>query len=145
MTDQKGDEAKQASNPGKALRMLVIEDDQTLAAAIGASLRRAGFVVEQALNGVEGMKIIRENPPDLVLLDLIMPIMDGFEVLAACALDARLRSSFPIIVMSNLSSEEDLAKAKAMGAREYLVKSNISLGAIVEKAKEVLAEKAPGK
>lgn len=123
------------------IRTLVIEDDRVLATALAASLAGAGFTVDRAENGIEGMKKIRDNPPDVVLLDLIMPVMDGFEVLAACAQEPH-GAKFPIIVLTNLSSDQDKEKAEAMGAKAFLVKSNVSLGNIVEMARQAVAEQA---
>lgn len=119
-------------------KILLVEDDKFLATAIGDKLTREDFEVSHAVNGVEALNFARAKTPDLVLLDLIMPQKTGFEVLAELKLDAKLKN-VPVIILSNLGQDTDIAKAKSLGAVDYLVKSDVQLKEVVEKIKQVLA------
>ncbi len=122
----------------KIARILLAEDDKFLSIALGDKLAREGFFVIKALNGAEALAKIRLEKPDLILLDIIMPQKSGFEVLAEMKLDP-LMKNIPVIVLSNLGQESDIKKAKALGARDYLVKSDVEMKTVVEKIKAELA------
>lgn len=114
--------------------ILVIEDDRFLRKVYESKLPKEGFKILVMPNGKEGLAALKKERPDLVLLDLIMPIMTGFEVLEAVKKDKKL-SNIPILVMSNLGQEEDIARAKSLGAVDFLIKSNLSIKEVVEKIK----------
>lgn len=120
-------------------RILLVEDDKFLATALSDKLAREGFVVIKAANGQEAAAKIRLERPDLVLLDLIMPQKNGFEVLAEMKLEP-LTKHIPVIVLSNLGQEADIKKAKDLGASDYLVKSDVEMKTVVEKIKGELAK-----
>lgn len=120
-------------------RILLVEDDKFLSLALGDKLAREGFTVIKAVNGEEALAKVRLERPDLVLLDLIMPQKTGFEVLADIKLEPSTKN-IPVIVLSNLGQEVDIKKAKDLGARDYLVKSDVEMRTVVEKIKAELAK-----
>lgn len=119
--------------------VLVVEDDKFLSNIHKTKLAKEGFEVEHAANGEEALKIARKRKPKLVLLDLIMPIKDGFETLKEFKEDSELKD-VKIIILSNLSQEEDKQKALELGAAEYIVKANVFFREIVEKVKQYVVE-----
>ncbi len=115
-------------------RVLVIEDDRFLRKAAEAALRRQGYTVLTAPDGETGLQAARAEHPDLVLLDLIMPGMQGFEVLKLLKEDAST-SSIPVIILSNLGQDSDVKRALEAGAVDYLVKANLALDMLVGRVK----------
>ncbi len=113
------------------MKVLVAEDDKFLVKVYQAKLGKAGFVVEIATDGEEVEKIIESFDPDVILLDLMMPKKDGFEVLAY--LKSSKFSHVPVIVTSNLSQPEDKQKALGLGAKDFVVKSDTPIEEIVQK------------
>lgn len=120
-------------------KLLIIEDDKFLRDLIGQKLLREGFKVYSASGGEEGLKLAMENRPDLILLDLVLPGMDGFEVLEKAKKDPKL-SSIPILILSNLGQKEDVDRAIALGASDFMVKANYTPGEITEKIKTILKQ-----
>jgi len=118
-------------------KILVIEDDKFLRELIAKKLVKENFTVSEAVDGESGMKKISEEKPDLVLLDLILPGIDGFEVLSRAKLDSFLKD-IPIIVLSNLGQKEDIERCMSLGAADYLVKAHFTPAEIVEKTKLAL-------
>ena len=119
-------------------RVLLAEDDRFLRRAAEARLRQHGFTVIAAVDGEEALRIARAEQPDLILLDLIMPKIQGFEVLKALKQDDAT-AHIPIIVLSNLGQDRDVEQATALGAAAYLVKAHLSLQDLVEKVDATLA------
>lgn len=120
------------------LKILLIEDDKFLRKAAEATLRRHGFTVLIASNGEEGLKSAQHDAPDLILLDLIMPKMNGFEVLRSLKREQGTRP-IPVIVLSNLGQQNDSVMARELGALDYWVKANLGLEELAERVKTVLA------
>ena len=120
------------------MRVLVVEDDKFLQRLLVMKLTQDGFDVSGASDGEEGLRRIVTESPDLVVLDLIMPKMDGFEVLTQMRTNAASRD-IPVIVLSNLGQDEDVSRVKQLGAMEFLTKSDISIHEVVRKIKETLA------
>lgn len=118
-------------------KVLVIEDDQFLRDLIIKKLENEGFTTLQAIDGEEGLRLIRQEKPDIVLLDLILPGMDGFEVLKQAKEDAGVQA-IPIIILSNLGQKDDIDRGLALGAEDYLIKAHFTPGEIVQKAKDTL-------
>lgn len=118
-------------------KILVVEDDRFLASAFRAKLVKSGFEVRIAYDGVEGLDALNDWLPDLIVLDLVMPEMDGFGFLEVIKQQEVLRS-LPIIVMSNLGQQSDIDKALALGANNYISKSELSIGEIVDEVKKYL-------
>lgn len=113
-------------------KILIVEDDKYLANAHRVKLSKAGFEVQLAGDGDQAIQILTTFTPDLILLDLIMPNKDGFTVLGEIKQNP-LWKAIPVIVTSNLSQMEDMEKAKALGAVDYLIKSNINLTDLLAK------------
>jgi two-component system chemotaxis response regulator CheY len=107
--------------PAKA-RVLVVDDSSLVRLYYRSTLERAGFEVEQAINGIEAMERILSQPIDLVIVDVNMPRMDGFTFLRALRCGPSDISSLPALVVSTESEVRDIAEARASGANFYLVK-----------------------
>lgn len=116
-------------------KLLVIEDDQFYANIFQKKLMIEGFDVVLASDGEQGLKAMREQKPDVILLDMIMPVKDGLETLKELKGDDTLKN-IPVIVLSNLGQEEDISKTKKLGASDYIVKSNMSVHDMVDKVKK---------
>lgn len=117
-------------------KILIIEDESTLQKTLGDVLSQEGYEVISALDGEIGVRQATEQKPDLVLLDLVLPKMTGFEVLEHLKA-AEDTKGIPVIVLTNLEKIEDIQKATELGATTYLVKSNYELKEVVEKVKTV--------
>lgn len=120
-----------------AKTILIIEDDKFLRVLIAKKLIQEGFEVSEAMDGEEGIKKFKEEKPDLVLLDLILPGIDGFEILARMKEDPEL-AKIPVVILSNLGQEKETEKGIRMGAVDYLVKAHFTLSEIIKKIKEIL-------
>jgi DNA-binding response OmpR family regulator len=117
--------------------ILIIEDDKFLRDLIVQKVAKEGFNVSAAIDGEDGVKKIKEEKPDLVLLDLILPGIDGFEVLAQVREEESLKS-LPVIILSNLGQREDVEKGLRLGAIDYLVKAHFTPGEIIYKIRQHL-------
>jgi len=116
-------------------RILIIEDEKTLARALELTLTHAGFEAALAFNGEDGIKLIKNSSYDLILLDLIMPKMDGFTVLTILKTE---KIKTPVLVLTNLSQQNDIKHAEKFGAKEFFIKSNTPIATIVDRVKELL-------
>lgn len=125
--------SKLTANKGKK-KVLVVEDDAMLVGLLEKQLKKNGFVVEKVLDGLGVLEIAKKFAPDIILLDLVLPGLDGFGVLKELKEDDEL-TSVPVVVLSNLDKEQDVKSTIALGAREHLVKVNIKLQDIVEVVK----------
>jgi len=117
--------------------ILIIEDEPTLQKTLSLALQQEGYEIKNALDGEIGLKLAKETKPDLILLDLILPKIDGFEALEVLKNDDATKD-IPIIVLTNLESTQEIEKALVMGATTYLVKANYDLKNIIEKVKETI-------
>lgn len=117
--------------------ILIIEDDDFLRSLAVTKLEKEGFTVAIAADGQEGLDKIAEVSPALILLDLMLPHVDGFGIMQTLQ-DAGTLDAQNIIVFSNLGSEEDIRRAQAYGINEYLIKSSFTLDELVDKIKEIL-------
>jgi DNA-binding response OmpR family regulator len=120
-----------------AQTILVIEDDKFLRELIMRKLIEEGYEVIEAIDGEEGLRKIKEQKPNLVLLDLILPGIDGFEVLSRMKEDPDL-TSIPVIILSNLGQRDDVERGLKLGAVDYLIKAHFTPGEIIEKIKNIL-------
>lgn len=116
-------------------KILIADDEKAISKALVLKLTNVGFVVEAAVNGNEAIEKIKANKFDLIVLDLIMPEKDGFAVLEYMR-DNKI--ACPVLVASNLSQEDDLKRAKELGAVDYFIKSNVSLQDIIANIKKIL-------
>ncbi len=121
-------------------RVLLVEDDEMLHTMYTQKFTREGYEVLSAYDGAEGVKVAQEQHPDIILLDIIMPKMDGFAALKKLKKD-EATSSIPVILLTNLGQEEDIRKGRELGAVDYFIKANHTPQEVVEKVKEVLGEK----
>ncbi len=121
-----------------AERILLAEDDRILRKAGETALRKKGYDVIAAVDGEDALAKAREAPPDLVLLDVMMPKVHGFDVLRGLKGDPRLRD-IPVIMLTNLEQPADVKRATDGGACGYLVKSNLNLDELALKVAEALA------
>ena len=120
-----------------AKRILIIEDDKFLRELIAKKILKEGYEVFEAADGIEGLAKTKEVKPDLILLDLILPVVDGFEVLSQLKKEPTL-SSIPVIILSNLGQKEDVEKGLKLGAAGYLIKAHFELDEIIERVKDVI-------
>jgi DNA-binding response OmpR family regulator len=118
--------------------ILVAEDDKFLSNVYIKKLTKEGYQVEHANNGEEALQAARAKKPDLILMDLMMPVKDGFEALKEMKEDAALKD-IKVIILSNLSQEEDQKRVLGMGAVEYVVKANVSFHEVIDIIKKHLA------
>jgi len=121
------------------VKILFIEDEPTLQKELNEILKQEGFKILAAFDGEEGLKLAREEKPNLILLDLILPKKDGFEVLKELKADEKMKD-IPVIVLTNLEGIGDVEKAIELGATTYLVKANYKLEDVVTKIKDFLKE-----
>jgi DNA-binding response OmpR family regulator len=124
--------------PAKKHKIALIEDDKMLSKYLSASLKSdGGFEVFAAMDGEAGEKLVREKKPDLVLLDIIMPKKNGFEVLISLKKD-KTTKKIPIIMMSNLNQQKDIDQAKKLGAANFFVKVDMETSEIIDRVKKFL-------
>ena len=117
--------------------ILIVEDEEFLVRALKDNLESEGCTIDTAANGDEAVAEIRKKKPDLILLDLLMPKMDGFYVLEEVKKNPDWRL-IPIIVLSNLGGDAEIKRALEMGASDYFVKSQHPIEEVIEKVKEYL-------
>lgn len=120
--------------------VILIDDDKWITDLYGEKLREEDFNIFTANNGKEGVKLINLYKPDLILLDIVMPGGDGFYVLKEIKKKEETKN-IPVIVLTNLSNEEDRKNAERLGADYYMVKINYTPDKVAEKIREVLKEK----
>jgi len=118
-------------------KILFIEDESALQKTVGEILKQEGCEIISALNGEVGLRLVKEKKPDLVILDLVLPKMHGFEVLKKIKENAETKD-IPVIILTNLEGVEDIDKAIELGATTYLVKAQYNLKEVVEKIKKIL-------
>ena len=106
--------------------------------AVYTSLFKEGFAVSLAADGELGLKLVKKEMPDIVLLDILLPKLDGFEVLEKLKADPALRA-IPIVLLTNLGQKEDVDKGLKLGAADYLIKAHFMPAETVDKVKKVLA------
>lgn len=117
--------------------ILVIEDEIFLSNIMRVRLEDEGYRVKLAHDGKEALQMLEESIPDLMLLDLIMPNMDGFDFLKAVKANDKFKN-IPVIVTTNLNQAEDMAKVNAMGVTEYVVKSDVTMDELEDKVTKIV-------
>lgn len=118
------------------LRILLADDDKFFQKLYSSKLTQEGFEVIIASDGEEALVKMREAKPDVLLLDMVMPKKDGFEVLEELAADEILKT-IPVLVLSTLGQESDIEKAKSLGARNYINKSDLDFASLCQKIFEL--------
>jgi len=122
------------ANPPK--KILIIEDDKFLRELISNKLAKRGYELIQAVDGEQGFEKTKKEKPDVILLDLILPGIDGFEVLSKIRKEKDIAET-PVLILSNLGQKEDIEKALNLGAADYLIKAHFTPEEIVEKIGEM--------
>ncbi len=120
-------------------KILFIEDESTLQKTFEDILTQRGYKVISALDGEIGLRLAKSEKPDLILLDLVLPRMHGFEVLKELKGNPETEE-IPVIILTNLEKMEDVEKAIELGAKTYLVKTKYAIEEVIEKLKKVLGE-----
>jgi CheY-like chemotaxis protein len=115
-----------------AKKILLIEDEEIMVNLLQRKLTQEGYEISVARDGEEGLKLIREAVPDLVLLDIIMPKKGGFEVMEAMQKDKELRE-IPVIIISNSGQPVELDRAKELGAKDWLIKTDFDPQEVLDK------------
>ncbi len=118
-------------------KILVAEDDKFLASAYRVKLTKAGYETRIASDGKEALQALKSFAPDLIILDLIMPMMDGFSVLEELKKNETWKG-IPVLVASNLGESEDIVRATKLGAMDYIVKTDLSMKKLLEKIQSVV-------
>jgi DNA-binding response OmpR family regulator len=119
----------------KKNKILFVEDEKVLRETLTEALENNGFEVEIADNGSSALDLLRDNEHDLILLDIILPKKNGFEILEEMK---KINKKIPVILLTNLSGTDNVQKALELGAKNYLVKSEYRLDEIVDRIKEIL-------
>lgn len=116
-------------------KILIVEDDEMIRSMYEMKLKQDDFDVRVASNGMEGLEMVKAGKYDLILLDIIMPQVDGFAMLEE--LRTGMGNETPVVMLTNLSTEEDKAKGKALGAIGYLVKSRMTPAQMSQEIKKI--------
>jgi CheY-like chemotaxis protein len=124
--------------PTTSKTILLADDEQFIVIAYKDGLERAGYTVVVAHDGEEALTQAQATKPDLILLDLIMPKMNGFEVLKSLKVDPELMN-IPVLVLSNLSQSNDELEARNAGAADFVIKADISLKDLLTRIEHVFA------
>lgn len=128
---------EEANKTNNGKKVLVVEDDKFLRELFVKKLFNEGFDVKNSIDAQGAFEILAQEKPDIILLDLILPGVDGFEILAKIKADDSL-ADVPVLILSNLGQQEDIDRAMSLGAYDFLVKANFTLDEIVERVKKVL-------
>jgi DNA-binding response OmpR family regulator len=120
-----------------AKNILIVEDDDFFRELIAKRLSSEGFDIFEAIDGEQGLEKIKELKPDLIILDILLPGIDGFEVLSKIKEDPSV-VSVPVVILSNLGQKEEVEKGMRLGATDYLIKAQVTSDEITNKVKSVL-------
>lgn len=120
------------------VKVLIIEDDNFISKMYDKKLNLEHFVVETAGNGVEGLTLAERMQPDVILLDVMLPKMDGWEVLERLKQNP-ITKDIPVILLTNLGSPEDVQHGLSLGASEYMIKAHYVPTEVVQKIKALVA------
>lgn len=120
-------------------KILFIEDESALQKTFGDILRQNNYKMVSALDGETGLRLAKSEKPDLILLDLILPKLDGFEVLKKLREDSETKET-PVIILTNLEGMKEINQAVELGATTYLVKTQYTIGEVIKKVKKAIGE-----
>jgi DNA-binding response OmpR family regulator len=118
-------------------KVLIVDDDPFILDMYVLKFKDDGFNVEVAMDGKKAFEEAQAKQPDIILLDVIMPLMDGFEVLQKIKNDPSLKDT-PVIMLTNLGQKEDMEKGMTLGAADYVIKAHFTPSEVVQKVKQVL-------
>lgn len=119
---------------------MIADDESLIRQAYTDGFTRAGFDVQTAVDGVEALEKIHSAPPEIILLDIIMPRKTGFDVLKELKSDSKLKS-IPVVILSNLSQATDEVEVRRLGASDFFVKSDFSLKELVDRVRDMMGTK----
>ncbi len=125
-------------------KVLVIEDEPALRDIYSTKLRMEGFEVLEAVDGIEGLDSALQHSPAIILLDVVLPIKDGFEVLKDLKMNSKTKE-IPVVILSNLGQEYEVKRGMALGAVAFLTKANLTPSQIVEQVRTVLGKAGAAK
>ncbi|MFA5870843.1 MAG: response regulator [Candidatus Paceibacterota bacterium] len=123
----------------KKNKILLVEDDEVLSKVVYEELTEADFDVSQAFDGESGLLMAHKEQPDLVLLDILLPKKDGFDILSDLKKSSETKD-LPVIMLTMLGSDDDIKRGLQLGANDYIVKSQHALPEIIEKVKTFFAK-----
>jgi len=123
------------------IHVMLVEDDEFLSDIYKKKFEMEGFKITYADNGEKGLAEIKKKKPDIILLDILMPKMDGFTVLENLKKEDSEVKDIPVILLTNLGQKDDVEKGKEKGAVDYLIKAHFKPSEVVDKIKEVLGKK----
>lgn len=121
-------------------KILIVEDDNFVAEVYFAKLSEMGYDSVLAQNGQEGMEMLKKNKVDLILLDILMPVMNGMEMLNEVKKSEEWKN-IPVILLTNVGEKESIQKVREMGIKNYLIKSHFTPAEVIEKIEEVFRDK----
>lgn len=120
-------------------KILIIDDDPFILEMYVLKFKEEGFQIETAKDGKEGLKKIKEYEPDVVLLDIVMPIMDGFDVIRSLKRE-NVQTNAKIVLLTNLGQKDDVERGMQLGAHDYIIKAHFTPSEVVKKVKDLLKE-----
>ena len=119
------------------IKVLLVEDDKMIIDMYTLKFNQEGYDIVQAENGKDGLALAKKNITDIILLDIILPQMDGFTVLKELKADDSTKN-IPVVLLTNLGQDGDVKKGLELGAKDYLIKANFTPSQVVDKVKSVL-------
>lgn len=122
-------------------KILIVEDDDFLLQMYSTKLELEGFKVFEAINGLQGLKVAQKEKPDLILLDLNLPELNGFEVLSQLKRDDST-SGIKVLILTNYSQKEDIDRCLELGADDYLIKAHFVPSEVIAKIKSILEKES---
>lgn len=120
-------------------KILIVEDDNFVAEVYSTKLLEMGHEVIIAQNGEEGLNALKENTPDMILLDIIMPVMGGIEMLEELKKNEEWKK-IPVILLTNVGEKDSIQKVQSLGVKDYLIKSHFTPAEVIEKIDAVLGK-----
>ncbi len=122
------------------IKILLVDDDDFLLDMYAVKFKEEGFMIDIASSGTDALDKLKKESYEAVLLDVVMPTLDGFEVLT-CIKKERLADKSTIIILSNLGQKEDIERGLALGAHDYVIKAHFTPREVVERVKQHLGKK----
>lgn len=120
-------------------KILIVEDDNFVAEVYSTKLLEMGHEIRIAQNGEDGLKLVGEEKPDLILLDIIMPVMGGIEMLAELKKKDEWKK-IPVMLLTNVGEKESVQKVRSLGVQDYLIKSHFTPAEVIEKIESILGK-----
>ncbi len=122
---------------GNGKKVLWVEDDKLLSNILSKKFQKSGFILLKAINGEEAFSILDKEMPNIIILDILLPGMNGLDILQKIKTEERFRK-IPVIILSNMSKQSDIDKAKLLGAQKFIVKAAVSLDEIIKEVSDLV-------